>query len=106
MQFSGTFMNHLQHIENWRMDNDFFVAFPELYDDITPTDTISRGISCTLSQRRIDKSGIASNIGASEQEWEDAGGCLWSTSNLAPIVLDPWNEAFLEFTSDNVATWP
>jgi hypothetical protein len=42
LQFSGTFTNHLHEISMWRMDKAFFDAYPETYDDITPTDTVTQ----------------------------------------------------------------
>jgi len=107
MQFSGAFMTHLQHIENWRMDNEFFLAFPELYDDITPTETIPPSISCTPSQRIIDERRIpAANSATEAQVSEDALGLAQSTFGFARMGSDIWNETALGLTSSTVTGWP
>jgi hypothetical protein len=42
LQFSGTFTNYLHEIRMWRMDKTFFDAYPETYDDITPTESVTQ----------------------------------------------------------------
>lgn len=89
------------------MDNEFFIAFPDLYDDITPMEAIPRSIGYLLPQRTIEERGTTvASIGTRQQVSEDSRGYVTLASSLAPMVLDPWNQALFELTGENVAAWP
>lgn len=71
--FTGTFQNSVRDIDKWKMDQAFFEAFPETFDDIVP---------------------------APRLEWPLIGGLSWPNVDFSAVVFLPLpaseDEVFLE----------
>lgn len=44
-KLSGEFCNRFRDLYHWRMNSDFFTAFPAYVDDILPTQTIPQHVT-------------------------------------------------------------
>jgi hypothetical protein len=106
IRFSGTFMNYLQDIRNWRMDHRFFAAFPELYDDIIPALVLPPNIglpghyAASTSDPQLGSTVESEEVLASEY----LCGIAPTLSNLVIPSQDPWNITYPDFTNDTVQT--
>jgi hypothetical protein len=105
VRFSGAFLNYLQDIQNWRMDQRFFAAFPELYDDIIPASTLPPQIS--LPEASIAADQLAGSTVESEAVMASETLCRTSSPlpNLVIPCQNPWNLSQRELVIDTTPTW-
>ena len=99
LQFSGTFTNHLHEIGRWRMDTAFFDAYPETYDDITPTESATQIVNVGALHSRLSIEQRA----ASEVEFGDYHHLLREDDDDSPEDLvcthDPWSLVWADLHS-------
>jgi hypothetical protein len=107
VRFSGAFMNYVQDIRNWRMDHEFFAAFPELYDDIIPAPTVPPLITLPESYVALTADPPAGSTVESKELVASAN--LSSTSsplqNLVIPSQGPWNLSQRDFAIETTPTW-
>lgn len=52
-RFSGLFLNHIQEIRCWQMDQEFFSKFPALIDDMNPMGSFPLSIWPTYNTQEM-----------------------------------------------------
>jgi hypothetical protein len=105
VQFTGDFLNYLHDIRNWRMDHQFFAAFPELSDDISPAPTLPPLISLPKGSLMVDP--LAASPVESEVVRESEKLCTTSSASPSLVISsqNPWSLSQHDFAADTTPTW-
>ena len=101
-------MNYLQDIRNWRMDHQFFAAFPDLCDDIIPAPMVPPLIALPKSSVTLTPDPPAGSSVESEELVASENLCSIS-SPLQSLVIPSqgrWNlSQQRDFAIETPPTW-
>ena len=100
-------MNYIQDIRNWRMDRQFFAAFPELYDDIVPAPVVPPSISLLGNDVATTPDPPPGSTVESEEVVASEYLC-GIASPLSSFVIpsqDPWSLRHHDFANDIAPNW-